>query len=96
VRRTSELTSSIARYLARSYPGQTLPWLVTLPGCNSILVAVLIEVDFTVRSRGKRLRDDEIPWVGFGSNGEVTSLGHFLDAAKAIEGASEIPSGLAG
>lgn len=48
-------------------------------------VAVLIEVDLTVRSTGKRLRDEEIHLVEFGPDGRVASLRHFLDTAKAIE-----------
>ena len=48
-------------------------------------VAVVIEVDLTVKATGKRLRDEEIHLVEFGSSGEVTAFRHFLDTAKAID-----------
>jgi ketosteroid isomerase-like protein len=48
-------------------------------------VAVLIEVDLTVKSTGKRLQDEGIHLWGFGSDGKVTSHRHFLDTAKAID-----------
>jgi uncharacterized protein len=48
-------------------------------------VAVLIEVDLTVRSTGKRLTDEEIHLWEFGRDGELTGFRHFLDTAKAIE-----------
>jgi uncharacterized protein len=48
-------------------------------------VAVVIEVDFTIRSTGKRVHDEEIHFVEFGSDGKVTSFRHFLDTAKAID-----------
>jgi hypothetical protein len=48
-------------------------------------VAVLIEVDLTGKATGKRLRDEEIHLMEFGSDGEMTGFRHFLDTAKAIE-----------
>lgn len=48
-------------------------------------VAVLIAVDFTVRSTGKRVEDEEIHLWEFGSDGEIVGHRHFLDTAKAIE-----------
>jgi ketosteroid isomerase-like protein len=48
-------------------------------------VAVLIEVDFTVRSTGKRVQDEEIHLWEFGSDGKAVSHRHFLDTAKAID-----------
>lgn len=49
------------------------------------LVAVLIEVDLTVKSTGKRLHDEAIHLWELGSDGKVASHRHFLDTAKAIE-----------
>jgi uncharacterized protein len=48
-------------------------------------VAVLIDLEFTIRSTGKRVHDEEIHLVEFGPDGKVTSFRHFLDTAKAIE-----------
>jgi uncharacterized protein len=48
-------------------------------------VAVLIEVDLTVKSTGKRLQDEELHLWEFGSDGKVVSHRHSLDTAKAIE-----------
>jgi hypothetical protein len=48
-------------------------------------VAVVIEVDLTVRSTGKRVHDEEIHLVEFGPGGEITRFRHFLDTAKAVE-----------
>ena len=48
-------------------------------------VAVLIEVDLTVKSTGKRLRDEEIHLWEFGPDGKVSAHRHFLDTAKAID-----------
>jgi ketosteroid isomerase-like protein len=48
-------------------------------------VAVVIEVDLTVKSTGKRLQDEEIHLWEFGSDGKVVSHRHFLDTGKAIE-----------
>jgi uncharacterized protein len=48
-------------------------------------VAVLIEVDLTVKSTGKRLQDEEIHLWEFGSDGKVVSHRHFLHTGKAIE-----------
>ena len=48
-------------------------------------VAVLIEVDLTVKSTGKRLQDHEIHLWEFAPDGKVASHRNFLDTAKAIE-----------
>ena len=48
-------------------------------------VAVVVEVDLTVKSTGKRLHDEEIHLWGFGSDGRIVSHRHFLDTAKAID-----------
>jgi uncharacterized protein len=48
-------------------------------------VAVLIEVDLTIKSTGKRLQDEEIHLWEFGSDGKVVSHRHFLDTGKAID-----------
>ena len=48
-------------------------------------VAVIISVDFTVRSTGKRVEDEEIHLWTFGSDGKIAEHRHFLDTAKAIE-----------
>jgi ketosteroid isomerase-like protein len=48
-------------------------------------VAVVIEVDLTVRSTGKRVQDEEIHLVEFDSEGKVSSFRHLLDTAKAID-----------
>ncbi len=48
-------------------------------------VAVVIEVDLTVRSTGMRIEDEEIHLVEFNADGQMTSLRHFLDTAKATE-----------
>jgi ketosteroid isomerase-like protein len=48
-------------------------------------VAVLIEVDLTVKSTGKRLQDQEIHLWEFAPDGKAVSHRHFLDTAKAIE-----------
>lgn len=48
-------------------------------------VAVIISVDFTVRSTGKRLEDEEIHLWTFDSDGKIVEHRHFLDTAKAIE-----------
>jgi SnoaL-like protein len=45
-------------------------------------VAVVIEVDLTVKSTGKRLQDEEIHLWEFGSDGKVVSHRHFLDTGK--------------
>ena len=46
---------------------------------------MLIEVDLTGKATGKRLRDEEIHLMEFGSDGEMTGFRRFLDTAKAIE-----------
>ena len=48
-------------------------------------VAVMIEIDITVKSTGKRVEEEEIHLVEFGPDGKVTGFRHFLDTAKAIE-----------
>jgi ketosteroid isomerase-like protein len=49
------------------------------------LVAAVIEYELTVKATGKRLRDEEIHLMEFGSDGKMTAFRHFLDTAKAIE-----------
>ncbi len=49
------------------------------------LVAAVIEYDLTVKATGKRVRDEEIHLMEFGSGGKMTAYRHFLDTAKAIE-----------
>jgi uncharacterized protein len=48
-------------------------------------VAVLLGYELTVKSTGKRVRDEEIHLYELGSDGKVTAFRHFLDTAKAIE-----------
>jgi uncharacterized protein len=48
-------------------------------------VAVMFEIDCTVRSTGKQIRDEQIHLWQFGADGKVSALRHFLDTAKAIE-----------
>jgi ketosteroid isomerase-like protein len=48
-------------------------------------LAVVIEVDLTVRSTGKRVQDEEIHLVEFDSDGKLSALRHLLDTAKAID-----------
>ena len=47
-------------------------------------IAVLIEVDLTIKATGKRLQDEEIHLWEFGPDGKVVSHRHFLDTAKVI------------
>jgi uncharacterized protein len=47
--------------------------------------AALIAYELTVRSTGKRIRDEEIHLYEFDGDGKVTAFRHFLDTAKAIE-----------
>jgi uncharacterized protein len=47
-------------------------------------VAVVIEVDLTVRSTGQRVQDEEIHLIEFDSEGKVSGFRHLLDTAKAI------------
>ena len=49
------------------------------------VVAVVIEVELTVRSTGTRVHDEEIHLVEFNASGEMTRFRHFLDTAKAID-----------
>jgi uncharacterized protein len=48
-------------------------------------VAVLVEIDLTVKSTGKLLKDEEIHLWKFGPDGKVASHRHFLDTGKAIQ-----------
>jgi ketosteroid isomerase-like protein len=48
-------------------------------------VAVVIAYELTVKSTGKRVRDEEIHLYEFDSEGRVRAFRHFLDTAKAIE-----------
>lgn len=49
------------------------------------LVAAVIEFELTIKATGKRVRDEEIHLMEFGSDGKMTAFRHFLDTAKAIE-----------
>ncbi len=49
------------------------------------LVAAVIEYELTVKTTGKRVRDEEVHLYEFDSEGKVTAFRHFLDTAKAIE-----------
>jgi ketosteroid isomerase-like protein len=48
-------------------------------------IAVLIRIEFTVKSTGKQVQDEEIHFVESGPTGEITSFRHFMDTAKTIE-----------
>jgi uncharacterized protein len=48
-------------------------------------VAVLLGYELTVKSTGKRVRDEEIHLWELDSDRKVTAFRHFLDTAKAIE-----------
>lgn len=49
------------------------------------VVAAVVEFELTVKSTGKRVRDEEIHLYEFDSEGRVTSFRHFLDTKKYIE-----------
>jgi ketosteroid isomerase-like protein len=48
-------------------------------------VVAVIEYDLTIKTTGKRVRDEEIHLWEFGADGLATSFRHFLDTAKTIE-----------
>lgn len=48
-------------------------------------VAMLQGYELTVKSTGKRVRDEEIHLYELDPNSKVTAFRHFLDTAKAIE-----------
>ena len=48
-------------------------------------VAVLLGYELTVKSTGKRVRDEEVHLWELDGDGKVTAFRHFLDTAKAIE-----------
>lgn len=47
------------------------------------LVAAVIEYDLTVKATGKRVRDEEIHVLEFGSDGKIAAYRHFLVPCQA-------------
>jgi len=48
-------------------------------------VAVVIRYELTVKSTGKRIRDEEIHLYEMDDDGKVRAFRHFLDTARAID-----------
>jgi ketosteroid isomerase-like protein len=48
-------------------------------------VAVLVKFELTVKSTGKRIRDEEIHLFEFNPEGKIKAFRHFLDSKKTIE-----------
>ncbi len=45
-------------------------------------VAAEIEIEFTVKATGRRMRDEELHLWSFGPGGKVTRMRHYVDTAK--------------
>jgi ketosteroid isomerase-like protein len=48
-------------------------------------VTAIVEIEFTVRATGKRLRDQELHLWTLDAGGQVIAMRHYVDTAKHIE-----------
>ena len=63
-----------------------------MEGANQVVATIKIE--FTVKSTGERVKDEEIHLWTFDDSGKISGMRHYTDTAKHIKAAKGSPAGV--